>query len=104
MTPRLTLGYRTVTAPVDTLAGAAGTTVTGHEFHRTVVDPRHGPRPAWQLPDGSHEGFTTGSRVLASYVHLHPAGVPSLAQRLVARRPPRWQVPHEVDRCRRGSR
>jgi len=84
MTTRLRLGYRTVTAPADTLAAPAGTTVTGHEFHRTDVEPRAGRRPAWRFDDGSEEGFTTGSRVLASYVHLHPAGVPTLAARLVA--------------------
>jgi cobyrinic acid a,c-diamide synthase len=84
MTPRLTLGYRTVTAVEDTLVAAAGTTLTGHEFHRTAVTPPHGRRPAWRLEDGSLEGFTTGGSVVASYVHLHPAGAPDLAGRLVA--------------------
>jgi len=83
MTDRLTLGYRRVTALTDTLAGEAGTTVTGHEFHRTVVEPACGPRPAWRREDGSLEGFTTGTSVLASYVHLHPAGVPALARRIL---------------------
>jgi cobyrinic acid a,c-diamide synthase len=59
-------------------------TARGHEFHRTVVSPRSGPRPAWRLADGTDEGFSTGP-VLASYVHLHPAGVPSLAPALVDR-------------------
>jgi cobyrinic acid a,c-diamide synthase len=84
MTEKLTLGYRTVQAASDSLAGRAGAKATGHEFHRTVVEPRSGTRPAWQLEDGSVEGFTTGHSVLASYVHLHPAGVPELAQNLVA--------------------
>lgn len=82
MTPRLTLGYRAATAPADTLAVSAGTTVTGHEFHRTAVDPGSGSEPAWTIEDRA-EGFATGTRVLASYLHLHPAGVPSLAHRLV---------------------
>jgi cobyrinic acid a,c-diamide synthase len=85
MTPRLTLGYRTVVAHSDNLAADEGSVVVGHEFHRTVVDPRSGDRPAWQLQDGTLEGFTTGRSVLASYVHLHPAGVPSLALNLVER-------------------
>ena len=85
MTSRLTLGYRTVVTPTDTLAGPAGTVLVGHEFHRTVVEPRSGAHPAWQLDDGSHEGFSTGEDVLASYVHLHPAGAPQLAHRIVAR-------------------
>lgn len=39
MTPRLTMGYRTATAPAATLLAAAGEQVTGHEFHRTAVTP-----------------------------------------------------------------
>jgi len=83
MTDRLTLGYRTVTTPSDTLVAPRGTVVVGHEFHRTVVDPRSGTQPAWRLEDGSVEGFATGGSVVASYVHLHPAGVPSLALNIV---------------------
>jgi cobyrinic acid a,c-diamide synthase len=82
MTKSLTLGYRTVVAHSDTVAAAQGTVLVGHEFHRTTVDPRSGRRPAWQLQDGSLEGFTTDA-VVASYVHLHPAGAPELALRLV---------------------
>jgi cobyrinic acid a,c-diamide synthase len=86
MSPKLTLGYRTVVAHSDTVAAAEGTVLTGHEFHRTVVDPRAGRTPAWQLQhDGSLEGFATGQDVVASYVHLHPAGAPDLAVRLVDR-------------------
>jgi cobyrinic acid a,c-diamide synthase len=83
MTGTLTLGYRTVVAHSDTLAAAEGAVLVGHEFHRTTVDPRSGRRPAWQLQDGTLEGFTTGEALLASYVHLHPAGAPDLALRLV---------------------
>ena len=85
MTSRLTLGYRTVTTLSDTLVGPVGTTVTGHEFHRTVVEPRFGARPAWRLADGSLEGYATEDRVVASYVHLHPAAIPSLAHNIVRR-------------------
>jgi len=85
MTKSLTLGYRTVVAHSDTVAATEGTVLVGHEFHRTTVDPRSGARPAWQLQhDGSVEGFTTES-VVASYIHLHPAGAPDLALRLVER-------------------
>jgi cobyrinic acid a,c-diamide synthase len=56
--------------------------VVGHEFHRTVVEPRFGTHPAWQLEDGTMEGFKTGAEVVASYLHLQPAGVPSLALNL----------------------
>ena len=83
MTARLTLGYRTVTNLRATLVGPQGTVVTGHEFHRTVVEPRFGATPAWLLDDGSLEGFATGSSLIASYVHLHPAGAARLVLNLV---------------------
>jgi cobyrinic acid a,c-diamide synthase len=82
MTERLTLGYREAVAPAHTAVAPEGTRVHGHEFHRTAVEPRAGRRPAWLL-DGEPEGFATGGTV-ASYLHLHPAGVPSLATGLVA--------------------
>lgn len=82
MTSRLTLGYRTATAQQDGLTGAKGSTVTGHEFHRTTVEPRAGHSPAWLLEDGTYEGFAD-SNVHASYLHLHPAGVPELALNIV---------------------
>ncbi len=84
MTRRLTLGYRTVVAHSASLVAPVGTMVVGHEFHRTTVEPRSGTRPAWQLEDGTFEGFADEDLV-ASYVHLHPAGVPSLAEGLVRR-------------------
>jgi cobyrinic acid a,c-diamide synthase len=84
MTEALTLGYRAVEIVNDSVVGHAGDKVNGHEFHRTVVEPRFGNRPAWRLEDGSFEGFTNGAHLQASYVHLHPAGVPSLALNLVA--------------------
>ena len=82
MTPRLTLGYRDAQAPVDTLVAAAGERVVAHEFHRTQVTPAAGAAPAW-LVDGAPEGFAADGLV-ASYLHLHPAGAPRLAVRLAA--------------------
>ncbi|MGC3993091.1 MAG: cobyrinate a,c-diamide synthase [Propionicimonas sp.] len=78
MTPRLTLGYRSAEAPADTLLAAAGTTVRGHEFHRTRTEPGHGA-PAWMW-DGRPEGFT-GPNLHSSYLHVHWAGHPACAQR-----------------------
>ncbi|HVA61531.1 MAG TPA: cobyrinate a,c-diamide synthase [Mycobacteriales bacterium] len=75
MTDRLTIGYREVTGP-------DGVVVRGHEFHRTACDPPAGPRPAWRLADGRAEGFRD-SGVVASYLHVHPAGSPRLAAALV---------------------
>jgi cobyrinic acid a,c-diamide synthase len=82
MTPRLTLGYRDATAAADSPLAPAGTAVRGHEFHRTAVTPGHSAAPAWRIGDRA-EGFVQG-RVHASYLHLHWAGQPSLAERMVA--------------------
>jgi cobyrinic acid a,c-diamide synthase len=87
MTPRLTLGYREATAVRDSILTSAGTTVRGHEFHRTACTPASEVAAAWRWPgsDGADrlEGFAPGS-VHASYLHLHWAGIPSAATRFVA--------------------
>ena len=79
MGPRLTLGYRTATALTDSPIAAAGETVTGHEFHRTVTSPGAGSAPAWGW-DGRTEGFVE-HRVHASYLHTHPVGRPEAVRR-----------------------
>jgi len=79
MTPRLTLSYRTAVLPQDQLLGPAGTRVTGHEFHRTTVTPAGATEPAY-LVDGQPAGFASPN-LSASYLHVHWAGHPSLAQR-----------------------
>ncbi|GAB6985585.1 hypothetical protein JCM10369A_21090 [Nocardioides pyridinolyticus] len=66
MTDRLTLRYPVVTAEADSLLLRAGEQVTGHEFHRTRTTP---------------EGDVTGPTLHASYLHVHWAGHPHLAQR-----------------------
>ncbi|HTW04941.1 MAG TPA: cobyrinate a,c-diamide synthase [Streptosporangiaceae bacterium] len=82
MTGSLTLGYREAVALRDSPLLAAGTSVRAHEFHRTVSEPAHCDDPAWRLADGSRSGWA-GSGLLASYLHLHWAGVPGAAARLV---------------------
>jgi cobyrinic acid a,c-diamide synthase len=88
MTRRLTLGYRRATALVDGPLVRAGETVTGHEFHKTAVayDPgTEAPAWQWELHDGTPatEGWVRGN-VHASYLHVHGAGHPAHATRLVA--------------------
>ncbi|MDQ0370800.1 cobyrinic acid a,c-diamide synthase [Catenuloplanes indicus] len=89
MTPSLTLGYRDAVALADSVITPAGTRVSGHEFHRTMVSPRSGlllaPRAdaAWAWRGAEPEGFVT-ENVHASYLHLHWAGQPEIASRLVA--------------------
>lgn len=88
MTKRLTLGYRRATALVDGPMVRAGEQVTGHEFHKTSVSYDTGaaaPAWAWDLHDGTPatEGWVGGS-IHASYLHVHGAGHPEHAARLVA--------------------
>jgi cobyrinic acid a,c-diamide synthase len=86
MSDRLTLGYRTAVADHDHLLASAGWQVSGHEFHRTVVQPGAGTSAGWVV-DGEPVGFSadpggTGRPTLhASYLHVHWAGHPELAQR-----------------------
>jgi cobyrinic acid a,c-diamide synthase len=94
MTKRLTLGYRRATALVDGPMVRAGEEVTGHEFHKTAVtydeQPAQSGQPgapawSWDLHDGTPatEGWV-GGNVHASYLHVHGAGHPEHAERLVA--------------------
>jgi cobyrinic acid a,c-diamide synthase len=88
MTPTLTLGYRDAVALSDSPLAEAGTRITGHEFHRTTVHPRSGlllspaGGAAWAWRGADPEGFATPN-VQASYLHLHWAGRPSIARRVV---------------------
>jgi cobyrinic acid a,c-diamide synthase len=91
MTPRLTLGYRTAIAAADSVLMRAGEQVRGHEFHRTACEPHAGSpdtKPAWTFAtsaDGSpvpDEGHAARN-VHASYLHLHWAGRPKIARRIV---------------------
>ncbi|MEV4925738.1 cobyrinate a,c-diamide synthase [Streptomyces roseoverticillatus] len=85
MSGRLTLGYREAVAIADNPLAPAGTRVRGHEFHRTVTEPGAGAAPAWGFthPERRTEGFVAGG-VHASYLHVHWAGAPGAAARLVA--------------------
>jgi cobyrinic acid a,c-diamide synthase len=79
MTRRGALGYRRAFATADNVVAEAGQRVTGHEFHRTEVVPRHGKAAAWEW-DGTAEGFASPT-LSASYLHIHWAGHPQLARR-----------------------
>ncbi|NJP94563.1 cobyrinate a,c-diamide synthase [Nonomuraea sp. FMUSA5-5] len=105
MTSRLTLGYREAVALARTPLTRPGERFRGHEFHRTAVAHASGPLFRWADPH--HEGGTDRSGtdigagragagvrsgvdgygdalVTASYLHLHWAGSPAVAQRLVS--------------------
>ncbi|MEU8363797.1 cobyrinate a,c-diamide synthase [Nonomuraea sp. NPDC048882] len=80
MTSRLTLGYREAVAVRRSPLTRAGERFRGHEFHRTVADLTTEPLFRWE---GGADGFGD-ALVTASYLHLHWAGAPGLAQRLVS--------------------
>ncbi|MGF7123468.1 cobyrinate a,c-diamide synthase [Rhodococcus sp. BE178] len=94
---RLTLGYRDAVALTESTLFAAGTRVTGHEFHRTslTTDTADGTGPAWGWrawdAGATREGFVGGpagpggsaGTVHASYLHTHPAGNPESVRRFV---------------------
>lgn len=83
MTNRLTLGYRSATVHTASPIGPAGTVVRGHEFHYTTCDP---PGDAMSL-EGRHGRSTAGfagERLVASYLHVHLAARPDIAENFVA--------------------
>ena len=84
MSDRLTLGYRRARFVVDTPLGPGGTEVRGHEFHYSTLEPE-GDALAWRGRSGSGRAGFAGPTMLASYVHLHLAADPRLAENLVAR-------------------
>jgi cobyrinic acid a,c-diamide synthase len=94
MTKRLAIGYRDAVALSPSWLADPGTRVTGHEFHRTELVPTAGSESAdvggrgisaaaWAWAGNPGEGFVAGN-VHASYLHLHWAGHPDAARRLVA--------------------
>ncbi|MGQ0630644.1 MAG: cobyrinate a,c-diamide synthase [Sporichthyaceae bacterium] len=102
MTPRLTVGYREALAATDSVIARAGERIRGHEFHRTSALPPAGENrvdgdgvvgdfsaghggPAWEFITGAQgfEGHVRGA-LHASYLHLHWAGRPRIATRIVA--------------------
>lgn len=85
---RKALGYREVTMTEATPLGPAGTVARGHEFHYSELEMPDAIRRSYRVAgsDGTAcaaEGYLLGS-VLGSYVHLHFAGNPSLAEHFVA--------------------
>jgi cobyrinic acid a,c-diamide synthase len=83
MTDRLTLGYRTATTRAASPLGPAGTPVRGHEFHYSAIEPA-GDALALESRFGSGRAGWSTPHLLASYVHIHLASDPSLAEALVA--------------------
>jgi cobyrinic acid a,c-diamide synthase len=84
---RLTLGYTQVEFTADAPLGSAGTVARGHEFHYSSMDPV--PASVARIYQISRvrgeerpEGYLI-NQTLMSYVHLHFASSPLIAQRFV---------------------
>jgi cobyrinic acid a,c-diamide synthase len=83
MTTRLTLGYRHATPATDTPIAAAGTGLRGHEFHYSTIEPA-GDALRLTARFGSGVAGFAAPTLLASYLHLHLAARPDIAERFVA--------------------
>ena len=87
MTKTLTLRYHDISCEHDSLAGEAGTTLTAHEFHRTVTTFDTDYLEAFNRGDNTCEGIcvdpanTGTTTLLATYQHIHWAGHPQICQR-----------------------
>jgi len=87
MGKRLTLGYRHAIALQDSLLLDKGSTIRGHEFHRSHLTlESHSPLFALHSPHSSrpHEGWHCPN-LHASYLHLHWGARPDIPQRFLER-------------------
>jgi len=84
MTARLTLGYRRATPTVDNpLVTVDQDELRGHEFHYSAIEPTGDAlRLTARFGQGT-AGFATPT-LLASYLHIHLATRPAIAERFVA--------------------
>jgi len=82
MTDRLTLGYRSATTTAPSPVGPAGTTLRGHEFHYSTVDPSGEALDLAGRSGRARAGFATPD-LLASYLHVHLGASPGLAEAFV---------------------
>lgn len=95
MQPDVAIGYREAEALKNSPIARVGWTVRGHEFHYSTLTPEP-PDPAYRRPGGTEtEGTVVGpaENVLASYIHIHFAADPRLAERFV-QQAELWSTPH----------
>jgi cobyrinic acid a,c-diamide synthase len=89
MDKRLTLGYRRGVALEESLLVDAGTTVYGHEFHRSrLVSEADKPLFETHRVDceefTGYEGWNITNTVYASYIHMHWGARPEIPLRFLA--------------------
>ena len=84
MQNRPVLGYREVITDTDTVIAPAGVVLRGHEFHYSSISTVGDRiRAAYRIGNGLKEGFVY-KNTLASYIHLHFAGRPEIAEQFVS--------------------
>lgn len=84
---RKALGYRQLTLAADCLLGQVGTQIRGHEFHYSEVEMPDSVERCYALSRRGgeqlgHEGYRY-KNVLGSYLHLHFASCPQVAENFV---------------------
>lgn len=79
---RLVLGYRQAETLVSSPLGPAGTMLRGHEFHYSTCDPSGDALRLVSRFRSSEDGFATPT-LLATYLHHHAGGDPSVVERFV---------------------
>ncbi len=84
----LTLGYRTAAVTQQCLLGQPGTSLRGHEFHYSMLEPKGDLHYACTLSDAAgkpvgQDGLMTGN-TLALYSHQHFGSHPEVAINLLA--------------------
>ena len=88
MEKRLTLGYRRAVTLENSPLVSVGTTVYGHEFHRSsLVTTTDKPLfKTYRYDNGEntgYEGLTNNLPLHASYIHLHWGATPEIPQRFI---------------------
>ncbi len=81
---RLTVGYRHATTTVDSVVGPAGTALRGHELHYSTCDPE-GTALTLRSRFGERGDGFAGPTLLATYLHHHAGGDPSIVEAFVRR-------------------
>lgn len=83
MTARLRLGYRVGTTAGPSPIGPPGTTLRGHEFHYSTVEPAGEGIELTGSSERRSDGWTSPT-MIATYLHHHPGGDPSLIEHFAA--------------------
>jgi cobyrinic acid a,c-diamide synthase len=82
MTDKLTLGYRRATPTTDTPVAKTGDELRGHEFHYSTIEPAGDAFELTSRFGHGRAGFASGTS-LATYLHMHLAARPDIAERFV---------------------